>query len=359
MKSNLQNRRALNIFSESIDPIVYPVMRKLVVLAATLSISWPAAGAALDAYAVVVGGAGNGGSGCSTFGPPAGLSFFSFSSPSIPLGGIGPCGYTGGVSQVSAASGPLTNSNSVGPVILGNPGFSGSFDGTANSVANYGKLGASAHANISGGIPGSPLALFNSTGAAKFFDTLTASSPLVANASAGSVRYQFSVDGSLTSLGAPGAFLFGETYAVLDIQQQGGPVYEILNAHVRRGGTGVISGNPPPLGWTTSMGSLSGGSVFDSLELPMNWGQPWDVSVGLLAWAYGTADTNFLTIAKLTGLELFDANHVKVTQFSISSASGTDYVNAGSTAGVPEPQALVLMLSGLGLLGFGARCKAG
>lgn len=331
---------------------------KAVTIAGPLSVSWSAAEASsLDAYAVVVGGAGNGSiaQGCSTFGPPAELSFFSFHSPSIPLGGIGPCGYTGGVSQVSAASGPLTNSQSVGPVILGNPGFSGSFDGTANSVANYGKLGASAHANISGGLPGSPLALFDSTGAAKFSDTLTASSPLVANVSAGFVRYQFSVDGSLTSLGPSGAFLFGQTYAVLDIQQQGGPVFEIFNASVARGGIGTISGNPPPSGWATSMGSLSGASTFYSLDLPMNWGQPWDVSVGLLAWAYGTADTNFLTTAKLTGLELFDANHVQVTQFSISSVSGTDYANATT---VPEPAAVWLFGSGLlGLIGV-ARRKA-
>ena len=320
---------------------------KALTIAGLLSVSWSAAGASLDAYAVVVGGAGNGSitQGCTTFGPPAELSFFSFHSASIPLGGIGPCGYAGGVSQVSAASGPLTNSKSVGPVILGNPGFSGSFDGAANSTADYGTLGASAHAIISGGIPGSSLALFESTGAAKFSDSLTASSPFVANNSAGFVRYQFSVDGSLTSLGAPGAFLFGETYAVLDIQQQGGPVYEILNAHVRRGEIGTISNSPPPPGWTTSMGSLSGSSIFYSLDLPMNWGQPWDVSVGLLAWAYGTADTNFLTTAKITGLELFDANHVQVTQFSISSVSGTDYA-----AAVPEPAAVWLF--GFGLLGL-------
>jgi hypothetical protein len=321
------------------------------ILVATLIFSSPAMAASLDAYADVVGGAGNG---CSTFGPAPELSgFFTFTGQTLPLGGVASCGYSGGMSHVTAASGPLTNSKSVGPVILGNPGFSGSFDGMANAVANYGKLGASAHANISGGLPGSQLALFESIGAAKFSDTLTASSPLVANASVGYVRYQFTVDGSLTSLGAPGAFLFGENYAVLDIQQQNGPVYEILNAHERRGGLGTISNSTPPLGWTTSMGSLSGGSSFYSLELPMNWGQAWDVKVGLLAWAYGTADSNFLTTAKLTGLELFDANHIQVTQFNLSSVSGTNYISA-----VPIPQTMVLMMSGIGLFGFCARRKS-
>lgn len=339
-KTNLRNRRVSLLLKSA--------------MACSLSISWSAAQASLDAYAGVIGGAGNGsiGQGCTTFGPPPELAGFSFHSPSIPLGGIGACGYSGGISHVSATSGPLTNTKALAPVILGNPGFSGYFDGTANSIANYGKLGAAAHANISGGVPGSPVALFESTGAAQFSDTLTASSALIANSSAGFVRYKFSVDGSSTSLGAPGAYLFGETYAVLDIQQQNGPVYEILNAHARRGELGTISNGAPPAGWTTSMGSLIGGSTFYSLDLPMNWGQAWDVKVGLLAWAYGTADSNFLTTAKLTGLQLFDANHVEVTQFTLNAASGTDYVN-----NVPLPPSAFFMLSGMGALGLSARRK--
>ena len=33
----------------------------------------------------------------------------------------------------------------------------------------------------------------------------------------------------------------------------------------------------------------------------------------LLAWAYGTSDANFLSTAKITGVELYDANRVAVT----------------------------------------------
>ena len=90
------------------------------------------------------------------------------------------------------------------------------------------------------------------------------------------------------------------------------------------------------------MGSLGGSSTFFSLDLPITWGTAWDVKVGLMAWAYGTADANFMSTAKLTGVTLFDASHAAVNTFSLTSASGTDYVNS-----VPEPASALLMLAGL------------
>ena len=319
----------------------------LTVLACLAAAPGARAAAALDTWAGVIGGAGNGLSeqGCRTYGPPASLGFFSFNGFVVPLGGVAACGYSGTITQTTAASGPLTQSGSLAPVILGNPGFSGFFDGSAAAVASYGGLGAAAHANISGGIPGSPGALFESVGAARFSDTLAALSPLVANGTAGSVRYRFNVDGLSTSLGAPGAFLFGQTYVVLDVQHNAGPVYEVMNANVARGGIGTIS-NGLPAGWTTSMGSLGGSSSFFSLDLPMTWGTAWDLKVGLLAFAYGTADANFMSTATLTGVTLYNASHTAISDFSLTAASGTDYLNA-----VPEPASAVLLLAGLGGLG--------
>ena len=320
----------------------------LTVLACLAAVPCARAAAALDTWAGVIGGAGNdlSAQGCRTYGPPASLGFFSFNGFVVPLGGVAACGYSGTLTQTTAANGPLTQSGSLAPVILGNPGSSAFFDGSAAAVASYGGLGAAAHANISGGIPdNSPGAQFESVGAARFSDTLAAFSPLVANGTAGSVRYRFSVDGLSTSLGAPGAFLFGSTYVVLDVQHNVGPVYQVLNAQVGRGGIGTIS-NGLPAGWTTSMGSLGGSSSFFSLDLPMTWGTAWDLKVGLMAWAYGTADANFMSTATLTGVTLYNASHSVISDFSLTAASGTDYANA-----VPEPASAVLLLAGLGGLG--------
>jgi len=313
---------------------------------AALSPFASASAASLDVYAGVIGGSGISSvpGGCSNAPPPA-LSFFSFTGVAWPVEGIAACGYSGGLDQVTAATGPLGLGKSLAPVSLGAAPGTGTFDGTAQSIADYGRLGATAHAFIGTGRPGGN-SMFQSIAAAKFSDTLTATSPVVAAASAGFVSYQFSVDGSLTSLGAPEPFYFGETYMVLDLQHQGGPTYQVLNATVRRGGIGTISNRPLPAGWTTSQGSLTGGSTFFARDFPIVWGQAWDVKVGLVAWAYGTADSNFLSTAKLTGLTLYDANHNLVSNFSLSAASGTDYISA-----VPEPQTWALWLLGLALIG--------
>lgn len=331
----------------------WPVRVGLAWLAAC-ALSPATAAPSLTAYAGSVGGSGIGTvpGGCGNAPSPV-FSFFSFNF-NLPIEGIGPCGYSGAVIQSTATTGPVGSSYTLPPVSLGPLTGSGSFDGSAQSIANYTGLGATAHANIGTGRPGGN-SMFQSIGAATFQDTLTATSPLVANLSAGFVRYHFSVDGSLQSLGVPEPGYFGDTYMVLDMQHQNGLVYQVLNATVRRGGIGTISNRPLPAGWVTSTGSLSGASTFFSFDFPINWGQAWDLKVGLLAWAYGSADSNFLSTARLSGVSLFDANRQPVNTFSLSAASGTDYL----ATPVPEPKTWALWLMGLaGLAWLGRRQRA-
>ena len=122
-----------------------------------------------------------------------------------------------------------------------------------------------------------------------------------------------------------------------------------MNATVRRGELGKINNSAPPAGWTTSAGTLSGASTFFSLDYPIVWGTPWQLEVGLLTWAYGRSDANF-GAAKVTGVQLFDASHSAVTAFSLTSQSGTNYLNADApvpNTAVPEPSSVVLLMLGL------------
>jgi len=209
-------------------------------IAGILALSLPTASraASVEAWAGVVGGAGTGSipNNCTTFGVPAELApvLGSGSLQMQVLGGNAACGYSGGWTDKTAATGPLSNSASLAPVLLGSPGFTGSFDGTSSSQADFGSLSASAHGNISGGTPGSPVALFDSQGAFLFTDTLTATSPVLANGSAAFVQYLFAVSGNLSALGAPGPSLFGSTWGQVSLTMNNGPALGVVTATVNR-----------------------------------------------------------------------------------------------------------------------------
>ena len=198
--------------------------------------------------------------------------------------------------------------------------------------------------------------MFETVGAATFTDLITASSPNIAALSAGFVRYKFAVDGLTTALGTAAPFFFGETYMVLDVQQNGGTVSEVMNAHVLRGTNGLIRNQAPPAGWTAGIGSLSGGSTFFSLFLPITWGVQWNLKVGLLAWAYGTSDAN--STAKITGVELYDANQVAVTNVTLNAASGVNYFNLGAAQPTTVPEPSTLLLGAIGLIALGGMTRS-
>ncbi|MEP6835720.1 MAG: PEP-CTERM sorting domain-containing protein [Gemmatimonas sp.] len=333
--------------------------QKLRALALVILLSTPTvalnAQPTLTAFAGVVAGVGGSATTlCSQLGMPSELSFFALSLPFTKLGGVAACGYDGGFNTLTATTGPLVNSRSLSPVGVEVPANGTTFDGTADSRASYGSLGAAAHANISAPVTNGG-ALFSSMAAATFTDYLNATSPFVAAASAGFVRYRFSVDGSLSALGASAPFFFGETYTELDISHNGGLSLGVMNATVRRGELGKISNQSPPVGWTTGVGTLIGASTFFSLDFPIVWGTPWQLEVGLLTWADGRSDANFLNTAKITGVELFDAAHAPITSFNLTAQSGIDYLNVGAptppSTTVPEPDSVALLLLGIAVIG--------
>jgi hypothetical protein len=323
-------------------------------VAFSLAVIAAPAAAQLNALAGEIGGAGSGtnasiAAGCTTYGFPTELGgFFTFNAPFVPQGGIGACNYSGAVSQNSASVGPVSNSQSLAPVLLGNLGYSGYYDGTSSSTSAYKSLSVSAYGNQNG-VPGSTLALEQSLAASTFSDTLHLSGLAANSSSAGYAKYDFKVSGSLSAPGLQIANQFGEARAVLDLQQQGGPVYSVFSAGAARGAAGYLFnlGGPVP-GWTVGTGSISGSSIF-SIELPVDLAQPWDIKVGLLAWTNGSADVSSLT-ATLDRLSFYDAQHAPIENLALAWTSETNNINA-----VPEPETYAMILAGLGMLGVIAR----
>ncbi|PZP29037.1 MAG: hypothetical protein DI603_17630 [Roseateles depolymerans] len=334
-----------------------------IALALLAALALPTANATpqLHAGAGAIGGLGTGdiGAGCTTYGAPASVQAFFGSGYglALPGGGVAACGYSGGWTQQLVASGTAASTASVGPVILGNPGFAGFYTGSADASAQFTALRAGARGAYSAGLPGGQTALSDASGAAWFTDNLTLSSPLVVPFSAGFVGYRFEFSGSLAATGTPMPYYFGEALAQLAFQHEGGPIYGIAQAYTRRGelGTATSVGHPLP-GWTGAVGSVSGGGFVDTLDIllpfPIVFGQPWELTLGLAARAYGESAAEFLSTARFVGLDVFDAQGNRITDFTLTSASGTDYL-----APVPEPASAVLLLAGIGLAGAMVRRK--
>ena len=199
----------------------------------------------LESFAGVVGGVPTNSAlipgPCSTYGGAPALAFFSGGGGlSVPAGGIATCGYSGDLTDVTAVVGPLPATQSLGPVLLGNPGFAGEYNGDAQASADYGTLGALAQGTVTSPGGGNPLALANSAAAAFFDDTLTPSSPFVTTASPGFVRYVFHFSGSLSTPKPATPFEPGTAGAELAIQHNGGSPFPLVRVGSTRGSTGFI-----------------------------------------------------------------------------------------------------------------------
>ena len=308
----------------------------------------------LSAFSGVVGGFGSGSipAGCTTYGHPADLDFFGSDGAGLQvLGGNAACGYSGGWTNMTSTgtTAPLLNSASLAPTLLGNAGYAESFDGTAASRASYGSLSATAHGEYTGSPQSyAPTTIAASVGAATFSDTLTAS---VSNSytdvsSSGFVRYRFAIDGIMSTPGPHYAYYGGEAHTAFDIQQNGGPIYGLLLADTTTESIGSLYVAGSSAGWTIAPGSIKGGGVVTSQMFSIDLLSSWSFTAGLIVNAYGNADDDFYSTAKLVGVDLFDANGNAITDYSLASSSGTSYP-APVVAAVPEPETLPLMLAGL------------
>jgi hypothetical protein len=309
-----------------------------------------AATPSVEAFAGSVGGVANTGvpGMCSTYGAPDPENAFFPSSiaMSVPQGGIAACGYSGNAASMTAAAGPLTASQSVGPVLLGNPGYAGTYTGSADAIADFRILKAGASGTITAPGSGSPVSLNDSSAAAIFDDTLTVTSSGVTVPSTGFVRYTFAFDGSLSAPAAIVSGIQGQAGATLHIEHNGGPNFEIVRVDVTPGSMGTVQARDGSTGtFVAGVGSISGGGNFTTaqagqsglVDLQFTWGQPFELRAGLMATALGDCGADFKSTARLVGIEFFDTNHAPVTAVSIVSASGADYSAPGlSDAGATD-----------------------
>lgn len=322
----------------------------------------PLAAQQLEAVAAAVGGtpSGPGIPGvCSTYGSPLpiGLFFGSVLAPSVPQGGIAFCGYSGDVNDQTTTAGPVSATQSVGPVLLGNPGFAGEYTGSASATADYWQLGASSHGEVTAPA-GNPLALAASSGAAFFQDTFTVTTlpPFITIPSNGFVRYTFDVHGSLTARTAQIPFDPSDTGANLSFEHDPGTgslgVFPVVRFQAGAGAPGfIISLDGNTAGFTPGPSSISGAGTFTSAvplgfggvaDFPIKFGTPFSMKAGLLASVGGDGDASFIGTATLTRIDLFDANHNPLTNYVVTGASGKSFstlsdVTPPTTIAVPSP----------------------
>jgi hypothetical protein len=295
-----------------------------------------------------VAGAVGGQSSCNTFGsrPPVSTLFGSFFQIGTTGNGISDCGLQGSVQDHIATQGPLTTTNAVSATVGGGP-----YTGSSRATSNFGVLSVASHGEMLG-VTG-PGGVSQSGGFSIFNDQLTFSSPNQASGNLGKVVYTFTIGGALTTP-VPNPPFASTNIANLVVRQDGFFQPNLFTAGTVSTNTGTILGNPSYPGFTTSTGSVQGEGQFSTGQIPFNWGDSADLTVGLAGVSFpATGSTlDVLLNAVLSGIKVYDSSGNLLTNFNINAASGSVYSANGVTS-TPIPAAVWLFGSGLiGLIGL-------
>lgn len=356
------DRRAPRRTARSVRPLgLWPAM----LLVAALALA-PRADAApvVETFVMTVAGQSN----VNTYSPPEpvyrGL-FSSVGGVSIPAtafsnpAALAGAGIAGSWREQSAVAGPLTDSMSLG--VTFNSGAN-TYAGSAATRARFGEVGVEAKGALIGG--STIGTVVGSESYALYRDSMTFFSATVQNdpnnLNIGYARYRFTIDGALSAGGA--------SSAGIEAMYQHGThsIYTLMRGLADpRTGT-FISGatipsvtNASAYGYTSSIGpgiaSLAGAGEFDSFWEEFDFASPVDVTFGLLAYSIpgsdGTATAAFASTARLTGIEIVDRFGRRITDFTITSGSGTAYDANGAhpvdVNPVPAPGTAMLALLGL------------
>ncbi|MBK7949857.1 MAG: hypothetical protein IPK00_14170 [Deltaproteobacteria bacterium] len=305
--------------------------------------AFPAEAVSVETFVIAIGGQTQPlpGFACTTFAPASpGIAFFVNTTPSVPLDGLANCGIAGLFRTIQLASnGPSSDTTSLSTSFAQN-----TFSGSSLALARIGGVLAEAHATFLG--PSNSLITEGAASYALFEDRLTATSPSVAAGTPGTIRMRFSIAGELSVTGPPPFSSVADVELNYSVGSSGS--FLLMRAQATRADLVpfATSGTGAPLaGFTLAPGSFSGAGEVDSFQLPITWGSPFAVKMGLLAGAIpgsgATTDVDFSQGATLTGIQLF-ANGVPIQDFSIEAESGTAY----GASGVPEPTSGAMVVSG-------------
>lgn len=238
----------------------------------------------------------------------------------------------------SAATGPLTASTTMNA-----PLYTGSYTGSAQAYASYGRLGVSATGTYAG-VETNPNGVAGSEAFATFTETFTiAGTP----GQSGYFVPTFTVDGSWNKTGR-GAVQFemderaGNGATILQYKVQGDSEWgSELYYH------GFVNAIP---GMTTAPGSASGSAQITLDPVAFQFNQAFDVTFALYAsvmpYNNGSSSVEFLHTALLSGISVLDASRQALDGFAITSGSGTLYTANGVQA-VPVPGAAWLFASSM------------
>jgi len=284
------------------------------------------ASTSLETFALAVGGISfSPMGGCTTFGIPTPVSdFFEIVGLGLPTDGLVTCGVAGGFNDKMSPTGPLSDDRS-----LSSAWNASTFSGSTMSAVNYGGFTAQAHGEFSG-----DFASRNVTGTESFgiaCDDFTFSTPSFANGQPGTVVFRTTVTGGLSTTAT------GTAGVRLDYHVNAGPRYSMLSSSVDYstllpslvsvGATGLA-------GFVRTPGAMSGSGEVSSAAIPIVFGTAFEFKLGLFAYAApgltSIVDSDFQ--ATITGIEVRGPGGVLVTDFSITSSSGTPYAGSGVTA---------------------------
>jgi hypothetical protein len=320
-----------------------------------------AVGVALPAHATVqtfvaaVGGQST----CATFSPyPEVVALFGSDGTRVPSAGLVPCGIDGGSTLATGAgTGPLTGARSLGPMTITSGFGTGSFQGSANTVAQVGSIGARAVAGFTG--PADSFTVIGADAFSLFSDSVTVQpDALHPFGTQGFTRIKVTVDGDLL-VKANGSPVSGDGRVELVYRQGTGPLFTLFVAGAGSSGTFATIGTSGVSNFVVSnnpgmSASVTGDAVVDTFLMEFVYGVPFDYTLALLATAGPRArvdvDADFLATARVSAISVFELNGVPVDGFSMTSASGALFDANGvrlPPTGVPEPGMAWLLIAAL------------